>query len=198
MANSKRIQFFKSFISRQNWSLPNSIIYYILKNPSTSKVYQKLIQSCKYFFIKNPILIINQKLYIAIKTYLPYPKEIDFKNITSKLWIKNEINISSRNGDEGYRASSIVPKIFKCDAQRLILMKQIISFKELLFLASNVQKIILDCTIKNKHTTISLAFCNTISDAYKTRLEEIIDEIIEAEVRDFKIPFISFHGMYEE
>uniref|UniRef100_A0A914PGP3 Homing endonuclease LAGLIDADG domain-containing protein n=1 Tax=Panagrolaimus davidi TaxID=227884 RepID=A0A914PGP3_9BILA len=155
MANLKRIQFFKSFFSRQNWSLPNSIIYYILKNPSTSKVYQKLIQSCKYFFAKNPILIINEKLYIAILSYLHYPKPIDLKNISSKLWIKNEINISSRNGDEGYRASRMIPKIFKCDAPRLILMKQIISFKELIFLASNVQKINLECTIvKNSDGSI--------------------------------------------
>uniref|UniRef100_A0AC34FGT1 Uncharacterized protein n=1 Tax=Panagrolaimus sp. ES5 TaxID=591445 RepID=A0AC34FGT1_9BILA len=51
---------------------------------------------------------------------------------------------------------------------------------------------------KNKHTKIDLDFRNTISDQYKTRLETIIDEIIDTENHEYKIPFISFDGLDEE
>uniref|UniRef100_A0A914XYD5 Uncharacterized protein n=1 Tax=Panagrolaimus superbus TaxID=310955 RepID=A0A914XYD5_9BILA len=44
---------------------------------------------------------------------------------------------------------------------------------------------------KNKHTNFEFYFCNQLSDAYKNRLETIIDEIIEAENHEYKIPY--FH-----
>uniref|UniRef100_A0AC34FM67 Uncharacterized protein n=1 Tax=Panagrolaimus sp. ES5 TaxID=591445 RepID=A0AC34FM67_9BILA len=43
---------------KQYFNLPESVMYYIAMNPSTPEVYLKLIQSCKYFFEKNPILVV--------------------------------------------------------------------------------------------------------------------------------------------
>uniref|UniRef100_A0AC34FL91 Uncharacterized protein n=1 Tax=Panagrolaimus sp. ES5 TaxID=591445 RepID=A0AC34FL91_9BILA len=51
---------------------------------------------------------------------------------------------------------------------------------------------------KNKHTKILLHFCATISEEYKARLEAIIDEIIEAKNREYKIPYITFEELDEE
>uniref|UniRef100_A0A914PVB6 Uncharacterized protein n=1 Tax=Panagrolaimus davidi TaxID=227884 RepID=A0A914PVB6_9BILA len=47
---------------------------------------------------------------------------------------------------------------------------------------------------KNKKTKIELHFSDQISDEYKTRLQTIVDEILEAENRDYKVPWISFFG----
>ena len=48
---------FKKLIP-QRFSIPSSFIYYMAKNPTSLPVYQKLIQSCKYFFAKNPIIVV--------------------------------------------------------------------------------------------------------------------------------------------
>uniref|UniRef100_A0A914Q9T4 Uncharacterized protein n=1 Tax=Panagrolaimus davidi TaxID=227884 RepID=A0A914Q9T4_9BILA len=138
-------------------------------------------------------------------------KQIDLKNISSKLWIKNDLHISSRNVSEGNKASGLVRKTFKCDAPHLILFNQIVSMDELLFLASNVQNINLDRTIvKNENGSILEfkkiveffpkveSFIYLISDTYKIRLETIIDEIIQAEIHYYKVPLIGFHGINEE
>uniref|UniRef100_A0AC34FGX2 Uncharacterized protein n=1 Tax=Panagrolaimus sp. ES5 TaxID=591445 RepID=A0AC34FGX2_9BILA len=43
---------------RREWSLPDSIMYYMAMNPKSAEVYQKLVKSCKYFYIKNPIVVV--------------------------------------------------------------------------------------------------------------------------------------------
>uniref|UniRef100_A0A914XZB8 Uncharacterized protein n=1 Tax=Panagrolaimus superbus TaxID=310955 RepID=A0A914XZB8_9BILA len=40
---------FLSTYRRQRFSLTDPIMYYIAKNPKNSKIYQKMVQSCKYF-----------------------------------------------------------------------------------------------------------------------------------------------------
>uniref|UniRef100_A0A914P6X8 Uncharacterized protein n=1 Tax=Panagrolaimus davidi TaxID=227884 RepID=A0A914P6X8_9BILA len=52
---------------------------------------------------------------------------------------------------------------------------------------------------KNKHTEFRLYFADSISEAYKIRVEAIIDEIIATENHDYKIPFIHFASLpYEK
>uniref|UniRef100_A0A914PAG2 Uncharacterized protein n=1 Tax=Panagrolaimus davidi TaxID=227884 RepID=A0A914PAG2_9BILA len=48
---------------------------------------------------------------------------------------------------------------------------------------------------ENKKTKIELDFSRQISDAYKIRLQKIIDEILETENRDYKVPKIDFPGI---
>uniref|UniRef100_A0A914PH61 Uncharacterized protein n=1 Tax=Panagrolaimus davidi TaxID=227884 RepID=A0A914PH61_9BILA len=48
---------------------------------------------------------------------------------------------------------------------------------------------------KNKQTKIELDFSRQISDEYKTRLQKIVDEILETENRDYKVPRINFSGI---
>ena len=43
----------------QSFSIPSSIIYYITKNPVSPSTYEKLIRSCKHFFAKNPIIVVD-------------------------------------------------------------------------------------------------------------------------------------------
>uniref|UniRef100_A0A914QDA9 Uncharacterized protein n=1 Tax=Panagrolaimus davidi TaxID=227884 RepID=A0A914QDA9_9BILA len=51
---------------------------------------------------------------------------------------------------------------------------------------------------KNKSTVIRFYFDNGISNAFKARIETIIDEIIATRNHDFKVPFIYFEGLVEE
>ena len=47
---------FKSVIS-QRFSLPQSIIFYMAKNPKSGIGLKKLIETCKYFYLKNPVIV---------------------------------------------------------------------------------------------------------------------------------------------
>uniref|UniRef100_A0A914P1X8 Uncharacterized protein n=1 Tax=Panagrolaimus davidi TaxID=227884 RepID=A0A914P1X8_9BILA len=47
---------------------------------------------------------------------------------------------------------------------------------------------------ENKKTKIYLCFSRQISDEYKTRLQTIVDEILETEYRDYNVPMIDFSG----
>uniref|UniRef100_A0AC35FWN9 Uncharacterized protein n=1 Tax=Panagrolaimus sp. PS1159 TaxID=55785 RepID=A0AC35FWN9_9BILA len=51
---------------------------------------------------------------------------------------------------------------------------------------------------KSKTTKFLLQFDNLISEAYKNRLEEIIDEILSTKVINYKPPFIHFEGLDRE
>uniref|UniRef100_A0A914RAR0 DUF38 domain-containing protein n=1 Tax=Panagrolaimus davidi TaxID=227884 RepID=A0A914RAR0_9BILA len=118
-------------IKRQNFSIPESIIYYIAKNPSTPKVYQKLIQSCKYFGQKNPILLLHCLKYsdysnswftcskIGKKSCKEingkmcddlYEQKIDYEIIKSqKIWITNRFEVMTPYHQEPFN----IPKNIK-------------------------------------------------------------------------------------
>uniref|UniRef100_A0A914PCQ0 Uncharacterized protein n=1 Tax=Panagrolaimus davidi TaxID=227884 RepID=A0A914PCQ0_9BILA len=47
---------------------------------------------------------------------------------------------------------------------------------------------------RNKKTRIHFEFWYELSEQYKTRLQEIIDEIVETEYHEYKVPLIEFQG----
>uniref|UniRef100_A0A914RBE2 DUF38 domain-containing protein n=1 Tax=Panagrolaimus davidi TaxID=227884 RepID=A0A914RBE2_9BILA len=263
--SAKRI-YFSGPYHRQNWSLPDSIIYYITKNPSTAKLFQKLVQMCKYFFIKNPIIIIKQ-FYNREKRELQailekIEKRIILSNISYKFWVTaGEIEPTSKI------ISSIIPHLYKIDVKQIRVCRQTFSFNDFVCFSKNVENIDLNHIIlkkenvsnipleklvealpklknlsvnqhfdrylitsetmkellkikhfpqidvirfdglddtfdietfydymkKNKHTRFSFAFSFSyqLSDAYKNRLEEIIDEVIETQHHDYKVPLFT-------
>uniref|UniRef100_A0A914YK29 Uncharacterized protein n=1 Tax=Panagrolaimus superbus TaxID=310955 RepID=A0A914YK29_9BILA len=127
---------------RQRFSLTDSIMYYIAKNPKNTEGYQKMVKSCKHFFIKNSILIIFGLRYNqnGWETWIKNGwKNIDMNRISCKLWITYRIRVYPDNKINGTFASSVVPKIYRCDAKCLILYNQIISFNKLMFLCSSVE-----------------------------------------------------------
>uniref|UniRef100_A0AC35F1W4 Dopey N-terminal domain-containing protein n=1 Tax=Panagrolaimus sp. PS1159 TaxID=55785 RepID=A0AC35F1W4_9BILA len=48
---------FLSTVRYQDFSIPEHIVYYMIKNCSNLEVYEKLIQTCKYFFVNNTICL---------------------------------------------------------------------------------------------------------------------------------------------
>uniref|UniRef100_A0AC34FWV2 Uncharacterized protein n=1 Tax=Panagrolaimus sp. ES5 TaxID=591445 RepID=A0AC34FWV2_9BILA len=198
------------------------------------------------------------------KTYrLGIYKKIDVNNTTAKFWITDDFSVYTniKNNDA---VSTLIHKIYQCNANFLTLQDQVLSYGDLAFLGSNAksltfnrvtivhengtivtfekvvesfpkvqvinffytktsitfqtftellkipQFLTLDYFIlshipedfdiesfyvymkTNKLTKIDLSFSEALSEAYKNRLETIIDEIIEAKDHDYKRLVISF------
>ena len=105
-------------VASQRFSLPRPIICYASKNPSFASGYQKLIQSCKHFYLQNPITVFdevtffeekvprNPVIFVAsmrfTKTHIwiyfvnrkvKFLLFSEISNISFKLWFTNEVII---------------------------------------------------------------------------------------------------------
>uniref|UniRef100_A0A914YFQ6 Uncharacterized protein n=1 Tax=Panagrolaimus superbus TaxID=310955 RepID=A0A914YFQ6_9BILA len=75
--------------------------------------------------------------------------------LSSKLWITGALTVYPKNAGNDSVASSIVPKIYRCDLKRLNLYDQVISLKERIFLCSYVKDLILNqVTVKYDNGTV--------------------------------------------
>uniref|UniRef100_A0A914P6Z4 Uncharacterized protein n=1 Tax=Panagrolaimus davidi TaxID=227884 RepID=A0A914P6Z4_9BILA len=150
----KQLHFHGPYI-RQNWPFRDSLINYTTKTPSNSKAWQKLIKSCKYVFAKNPILVIENLWWDEEDWYASSNNDagpVDFTKISSKLWITDKFNATCAPPEN---VSLIIPKIYKCDAKYLSLMNDVISYKDFLFLSSNVEDTVLrENIVKNSDGSI--------------------------------------------
>uniref|UniRef100_A0A914PXU5 Uncharacterized protein n=1 Tax=Panagrolaimus davidi TaxID=227884 RepID=A0A914PXU5_9BILA len=152
---------------QQNWSLPNSMIYYIAKNPSSSKIYQKLVHTCKFFFEKNPVIIIKNldafqdgtKYHISQNRQHECKKnnyecciKIDLNNFSSKLWITRGLNIHKHIKN---CIATIVQKNFRYEILRLGVADNDIIFNDLKVLVSFAKRVFLwRNSIKYKNGTV--------------------------------------------
>uniref|UniRef100_A0AC35FD13 Uncharacterized protein n=1 Tax=Panagrolaimus sp. PS1159 TaxID=55785 RepID=A0AC35FD13_9BILA len=152
----KRLHFDGQFC-RQNWSLSYLVIDYITNTQTSAKAWTKLIQSCKNFFAKNQIFVI-EKLCLTFDSKLKlsmneFEKSFDFAKVPCKFWITDIFHfpfVTTQN-----KISSIIPKNYRCDVKVLRLFHQTISFDAFLFLSSNVEIIKLDfVTVKNENGSI--------------------------------------------
>uniref|UniRef100_A0AC34GN21 DUF38 domain-containing protein n=1 Tax=Panagrolaimus sp. ES5 TaxID=591445 RepID=A0AC34GN21_9BILA len=269
---SKRDIFLSTYHRYQNWSLPESIVYYMAMNPKNAEVYEKLIRSCKYFFVKNPILIAERFAYeyndLEATAFVYKDQErLKFPTVLSKFWITDDFENSVLESSPNM-VSSLLPKFYRVDVKKLTIYRQDISFDEFLCITSNVEEIHFRHTVvKNKNGTIVpfekllarlpkldfvvffnadsssitsktakevseilqfskveyfelhnlsevfdienfltymkkskgirfiLHFCRPLSEAFKNRLEEMIDEIIDSETCGI---YIRFDGLDEE
>uniref|UniRef100_A0A914YEP9 DUF38 domain-containing protein n=1 Tax=Panagrolaimus superbus TaxID=310955 RepID=A0A914YEP9_9BILA len=133
---------------KQDFSLPASIIYYMTKNPSTSKLYSKMIQSCKYFFEKNSILVVyrmHNGTHICSNSDEECQENdekccinLDLSKIKSKIWLTNELHILS---DSSNLLSLLRSKIYRSDITFLTIYEQRILFDDFKFFASSVTEV---------------------------------------------------------
>uniref|UniRef100_A0AC35ERJ8 Uncharacterized protein n=1 Tax=Panagrolaimus sp. PS1159 TaxID=55785 RepID=A0AC35ERJ8_9BILA len=145
---------------KQYFSIPNSLIYYIAKNPSSHKLYSKLIQTCKYFFEKNSILVAPKfqdckdgiNSLICVNKYLECKKnkkqcciKIDTKKLKSKIWIIAEFDMDY--GDQN-SISLILSKLYRCELYHFGLTDKIVMFDDLKFFTSAKEVILLKTSIK--------------------------------------------------
>uniref|UniRef100_A0A914Q7N9 DUF38 domain-containing protein n=1 Tax=Panagrolaimus davidi TaxID=227884 RepID=A0A914Q7N9_9BILA len=265
---SRRAQFFAQYF-RQNFSLPDSIMRYTEKNPKTWKLYQKMIRTCKDFFVKNPILVVRRLSHNKNDVWFADQLLIDLKKIKCKFWVTEKFFVFQNVEDYVPNiVSSNVPKLYKCEAKFVYLTCHTISYYDLSFLISDAEKIVfIDVTLKdengkilpleklieacikaerieiirptmtsktfnelvriphfanlrsltldglhedfdieafyvymkkNRFTYFELYFESSISDGYKARIEEIIDNEINAtEEFDYVPPSIQFNVLDE-
>uniref|UniRef100_A0A914PTR1 DUF38 domain-containing protein n=1 Tax=Panagrolaimus davidi TaxID=227884 RepID=A0A914PTR1_9BILA len=147
---------FRSKYRRQTFPFRDTIIRYITQNPSSAKVYQKMIQSCKHFFIKNPIIIV-QELYSGTKGWYtqksrswknhPNDRYVDLNELTSKIWITDSLVVCGR-----CTPNWLV--IYQCDAKSIVIHDQILSFNDLMVIASKCEKLFLSNVVIMKNDDI--------------------------------------------
>uniref|UniRef100_A0A914RAX6 Uncharacterized protein n=1 Tax=Panagrolaimus davidi TaxID=227884 RepID=A0A914RAX6_9BILA len=255
MVTCKRTKFMATY-RQQNFSMPDSVIFYIAKNPKTAALYLKMVKTCKYFFVKNQIIVID-RLHTFRGKWMVKEKSLDLTKYNCKYWITDQIYASCKN-----ILLPFFPKLYQCDAKNLLLHSQVVSFIDLSLLISSAEKIylydvvvrhtdssdvpledivaiavkakeisvtkptitsktmkellqiphfaILDhfslCNLsevfdidgfyvymkKNQHTKFYISFDPQISDAFKNRLETIVDEILETKQFSYKPPCLNF------
>uniref|UniRef100_A0AC34EZJ0 Uncharacterized protein n=1 Tax=Panagrolaimus sp. ES5 TaxID=591445 RepID=A0AC34EZJ0_9BILA len=214
---------FRASAYRQMFSLPESIMLYMAKNPPSAEVYHKLIRSCKYFFINNPILhfhclefdeenkwksCVNKCCLKGGGSETVHNFDLDLDKIRSKLWVELDLVIASSNPTF---ASSVLPKLYKHGVKSLLLRHQNICFNELLLFSQALQNFLLrESTVfyenhnevpceKNTTTNVAIKFAGTLSEEYKEKLQAITDEILEDESpREYKPPYIHFDGQLRQ
>uniref|UniRef100_A0A914P464 Uncharacterized protein n=1 Tax=Panagrolaimus davidi TaxID=227884 RepID=A0A914P464_9BILA len=268
---SKRAKFLSTYCSRQSFSLPDSYMFYILKHPKNAEMYQKMIKSCKYFFIKNPILVIPCLSYGRDSKEWQNLSNVksDMSNLMSKIWITGKLHINAGKNEENI-LSSIISKVYRCDVKVFILYDQTILYHDLSRLIGSAEKIrfyrnvlvkndngsnvclekIVEVALKakiisvypgtilssitsktmkellkiphfskvkflsmkkiaesfdietfyaymkkNKFTKFALYFDESISNAYKNRLEAINNEILATKMFNYTPPLINFDGL---
>uniref|UniRef100_A0A914QKY4 Uncharacterized protein n=1 Tax=Panagrolaimus davidi TaxID=227884 RepID=A0A914QKY4_9BILA len=259
MVFSKHAEFMETY-HRQNFSMPDSVIFYVAKNPKTSALYLKMIKTCKYFFVKNSIIVIDC-LDTHRGKWRINKKPLDLTKYNCKYWITDKIHAPAFEFVNRNIFSSIISKLYRCDVKCLELFFQVVSFNDLSLLIPSAEKIYLrnvsvkkcDSIIpledivaiavkakeisvdkptitpktmkklselpnfkkldnltlrnlsevfdidefhgymkKNFHTKFYLYFDEQISNAFKNRLETIVDEILETKEFNYKPPIISF------
>uniref|UniRef100_A0AC35FVQ7 Maturase K n=1 Tax=Panagrolaimus sp. PS1159 TaxID=55785 RepID=A0AC35FVQ7_9BILA len=121
MVFPNRSQFYSTY-RHQVFAFQDSIMHYLAKYPKSAKLYQKLVQSCKYFFLMNPILILSELRYTNAGWEAMTEdgwKRLDINNILSKCWITE--GLYGYTWHNNHLVSSLIPNIYKCDAKRFYL-----------------------------------------------------------------------------
>uniref|UniRef100_A0A914QBT1 Uncharacterized protein n=1 Tax=Panagrolaimus davidi TaxID=227884 RepID=A0A914QBT1_9BILA len=137
MVISERARFYAKYY-QQNFSMPDSIIFYVAKNPNTAALYLKMVKSCKYFFVKNPIIIIKN-LHADGGEWRSDNLPLNLTKYNCKYWITDEIKASASELINRNIFSSIIPKLYQCDVKYISVSDQIISFNDLSLIISSAE-----------------------------------------------------------
>ena len=122
----------------QRFSIPETIVHYILKNPISHRLWKNLIQTCKHFFSKNPILVIDSLRHKEetpgwIAKLGDERNIIDVENVPFTLWI-----ISTFDAAFGgpHPVALPIQKIYRSELTVLMLQNVSLSYDEFQFLTS--------------------------------------------------------------
>uniref|UniRef100_A0A914QH66 Uncharacterized protein n=1 Tax=Panagrolaimus davidi TaxID=227884 RepID=A0A914QH66_9BILA len=244
--------------------MPDSVIFYVAKNPKTAELYLKMVKTCKYFFVKQPIIIVPN-LRDGNGKWRCGEVPLNLTKYNCKYWITGEIYASASEFVDKNIFSPIIPKLYRCDVKCLYLFDQVISYHDLSLLITSAKRIRFDNVVvkhadssdvpledivtvavnaksvyvdkptitpktmkkltklshflkldgfhlsdltevfdidefygymkKNLRTKFCIGFDPQISDAFKNRVEAIVDEILETGQFNYKPPLIDFTGL---
>ena len=77
----------------QRFPIPSNIVFYMAKNPSSPSLWKKLIRTCKYFYSRSPIFVVDSIIFSKSKVSIRYEKDkkyfrvISLSQISCKFWI---------------------------------------------------------------------------------------------------------------
>ena len=121
----------------QQFSLPECIVHYLAKNPLSSEGYLRLSKTCKYFFPKNPIILIrkleNSKLANTWKAFARLGSE-EYMNLNFleshhfRIWLTGELNICNQLPKQAINL--LLQQVYRCDVNSLYLDKHDLSWTE--------------------------------------------------------------------
>uniref|UniRef100_A0AC35GSV6 Uncharacterized protein n=1 Tax=Panagrolaimus sp. PS1159 TaxID=55785 RepID=A0AC35GSV6_9BILA len=128
--------------------MPDSVIFYVAKNPKTAELYFKMVKTCKYFFVKQPIQNFSK---FACCSNVPFEDIVAIAVKACQIYVTEPI---------------ITPQTIKE-------LTKLLNFTKLRLLdLYNLSEVfnIDECYCymkKNLHTKLFLDFDNQISDAFK-------------------------------
>uniref|UniRef100_A0A914P5E5 Uncharacterized protein n=1 Tax=Panagrolaimus davidi TaxID=227884 RepID=A0A914P5E5_9BILA len=202
MIISKRTKFMATY-QRQNFSMPDSVIFYITKNPKTAELYLKMVKTCKHFFIKNEIIVVPH-LFAGDGKLKVMGTSFDLKKYNCKYWITNKIHASGRDRVNRNTFSPIIQKFYQCDVKDLFIYSQVVSFNDLSLLISSAEQIYLySVTVKKCDSVIPLE--DIIAIAVKAKSVDVTKPTITPEtMRELtklsnlsKIVYFNLHNLTE-
>ena len=167
-------RFTSTSIQNQRFSLPEIIVYYLAKNPTSSKLWKKLIQTCKYFYSKNQILVVSDlcetgdsaNKFWNVSSDVWRPRiNFDLQNGSFKLWISNSLSVDTYDTPD--RISSLFQKVYRFDLKVVDLYNVSITFDEFKCLTSS-------------NTLVYLNFVNVVmkhADGSLVNLIQILERI---------------------
>uniref|UniRef100_A0AC35GQL6 Uncharacterized protein n=1 Tax=Panagrolaimus sp. PS1159 TaxID=55785 RepID=A0AC35GQL6_9BILA len=165
----------------QYFSLPDSIIYYMTMNPSTPKCSLKIIQSCKYFFEKNSILVVKDMEETSICINENCSKlccETYFvKRTASKFWLTKKLFLLSV--EPSFIPKYLRPKIYQSQIKKLGIHDTKVNFNDFLFFAS----------------TVEILYLTYVEMTYNDGKNVMIEKILEAVPQIQEFLFFSIDGV---
>uniref|UniRef100_A0A914PK92 Uncharacterized protein n=1 Tax=Panagrolaimus davidi TaxID=227884 RepID=A0A914PK92_9BILA len=198
-------------------------MYYITMNPKTPKVHQKLIKTCKHFFIKNPILVVFELCfddengwhamfngqYISGEEH----RRIVFKNVLNEATLLNdddsivplekviEVLPNAKSFHYVFDVETVMEVVTPDTVKKLVKIPHFSKLNRftLELIPENFDIQTFYEYIKgNKKTKICLLFDNEYSDDYLVLLQTIVYEIHATENRDYEFPHINMRTMEDE
>uniref|UniRef100_A0A914PB93 DUF38 domain-containing protein n=1 Tax=Panagrolaimus davidi TaxID=227884 RepID=A0A914PB93_9BILA len=229
---------------RYDFDFPDSVIYYIAKNPTSAKLYKKSVEACRYFFWKNPILFVDFLVYKNNEMKADFSEsehDICLKNVPYKFWVNLtlqnqelttdeflfvtaktrrvcfiDLTVVNRDGKEiaFEKLVELIPEVYSMEyyfknndktitaksVKELLKLPQLQNFIEfrLFYVPEALDIQIFFAHIKKSRGMFQFEFAGALSVAYQSRLETIIDEIIETQTFDYIPPFIYYPEMGDE
>ena len=118
----------------QKFTLPEALIFYIAQNPLSPKLYHKLIRCCKYFWLNNPLITLNDLFFYddswrtGTINGFDNRQKFQIEHLNENLWICELLSI--RDDRNQLMASSIIPRIYRCDFTGISFSQQTLLFDE--------------------------------------------------------------------
>ena len=128
----------KLSVVKQQFSLPEAFVFYIAKDPTSVELFHKLIRCCKHFWLKNPIITLcemfpfpfrrhNSMIWQSVAINGFQRRSIfQMENMVEKLWVTQRLSIF--DDQNKFLTSSLIPRIYRCELNCLVMKDQTISF----------------------------------------------------------------------